>query len=49
MLVANGGACSVEIAQETGIETQDLDLHSGFNILKYCIFDVMDNPSDLVL
>ena len=39
---------AVEIAQETGIETQDLDLHSGFNILKYRIFDVIDNPSDLV-
>jgi hypothetical protein len=32
-----------------GIEAHGLDLHSGFNILKQRILEVVGKPSDLVL
>jgi hypothetical protein len=44
-----GGGTSVEVAHEMGIVAHGLDLHSGFNILKQRILDVVGKPSDLVL
>lgn len=44
-----GSGTSVEVARETGIEAHGLDLHSGFNILKHSILEVIGKPSDLVL
>jgi hypothetical protein len=44
-----GGGTSVEVAREMGIEAHGFDLHSGFNILKQRILDVVGKPSDLVL
>jgi hypothetical protein len=44
-----GGGTSVEVAREMRIEAYGLDLHSGFNILKQRILDVVGKPSDLVL
>ena len=44
-----GGGTSVDVARELGIEAHGLDLHSGFNILKQRILDVVGKPSDLVL
>jgi hypothetical protein len=44
-----GGGTSVEVAREMRIEAHGLDLHSGFNILKQRILDVVGKPSDLVL
>jgi hypothetical protein len=43
-----GGGTSVEVARDMGIEAYGLDLHSGFNILKQRILDVVGKPSDLV-
>jgi hypothetical protein len=44
-----GSGTSVEVAREMGIEAHGLDLHSGFNILKQRILEVVGKPSDLVL
>ena len=44
-----GSGTSVEVAREMGIEAYGLDLHSGFNILKDSILDVVGKRSDLVL
>ena len=44
-----GSGTSVEVAREMGIEAYGLDLHSGFNILKQRILDVVGQPSDLVM
>jgi hypothetical protein len=44
-----GSGTSVEVAREIGIEAYGLDLHSGFNILKQRIVEVVGKPSDLVL
>ena len=44
-----GGGTSVEIAREMHIEAHGFDLHSGFNILKQRIIEVVGKPSDLVL
>jgi hypothetical protein len=44
-----GGGTSVEVARGMGIEARGLDLHSGFNILKQRIIEVVGKPSDLVL
>jgi hypothetical protein len=44
-----GSGTSVEVAREMQIEAHGLDLHSGFNILKQRILDVVGKPSDLVL
>jgi hypothetical protein len=44
-----GGGTSIEVAREMRIEAHGLDLHSGFNILKQRILDVVGKPSDLVL
>jgi hypothetical protein len=44
-----GGGTSVEVARAMGIEAYGLDLHSGFNILKQRILEVVGKPSDLVL
>ncbi len=44
-----GGGTSVEVAHEMGIEAHGLDLHSGFNILKQRILEVVGKSSDLVL
>ena len=44
-----GSGTSVEVAREMGIEAYGLDLHSGFNILKHSILEVIGKPSDLVL
>ena len=44
-----GGRTSVEVAREMGIEAHGLGLHSGFNILKQRILEVVGKPSDLVL
>jgi hypothetical protein len=44
-----GGGTSVEVARSMRIEAHGLDLHSGFNILKQRILDVVSKPSDLVL
>jgi hypothetical protein len=44
-----GGGTSLEVAREMGIEAHGLDLHSGFNILKQRILEVVGKPSDLVL
>jgi hypothetical protein len=43
------GGTSVEVAREMGIEAHGLDLHSGFNVLKQSILEVVGKPSDLVL
>jgi len=39
-----GGATSVEVARKMRIEAHGLDLHSGFDILKERIFDVVGKP-----
>ena len=44
-----GSGASVEVARELGIEAYGLDLHSGFNLLKQRILDVVGKPSDLVM
>ena len=44
-----GSGTSVEVAREMRIEAHGLDLHSGFNILKQRILEVVGKPSDLVL
>jgi hypothetical protein len=44
-----GGGTSIEVAREMRIEAHGLDLHSGFNVLKQRILDVVGKPSDLVL
>ena len=44
-----GSGTSVEVAREMGIEAYGLDLHSGFNILKQRILDVVGQPSDLIM
>ena len=44
-----GSGTSVEVAREMGIEAYGLDLHSGFNILKQRILEVVGKPSDLVM
>ena len=44
-----GSGTSVEVAREINIEAHGLDLHSGFNILKQSILEVVGKPSDLVL
>jgi hypothetical protein len=44
-----GSGTSVEVAREMNIEARGLDLHSGFNILKQSILEVVGKPSDLVL
>jgi len=40
---------SVEVARGMGIEAHGLNVHSGFNILKRQILEVVGKPSDLVL
>lgn len=42
-----GGGTSVEVAQEMGIEAVGLDLHSGFNLLRDSILEVVGRPADL--
>lgn len=44
-----GSGTSVEVAREMGIEAYGFDLHSGFNVLKDSILEMVGNPSDLVL
>lgn len=44
-----GGGTSVEVAREMGIEAHGLNLHSGYNILKQRILDVVGKPSELML
>jgi hypothetical protein len=44
-----GSSASVEVARAMRIEAHGLDLHSGFNILKQRILDVVGKPSNLVL
>ena len=36
----------MQVAREMGIEAHGLDLHSGFNILKQSILEVVGKPSD---
>jgi hypothetical protein len=43
------GSTSVEVAWEMGIKAHGPDLHSGFNILKQRILEVVAKPLDLVL
>lgn len=43
-----GGGTSVEVAREMGIEAVGLDLHSGFNVLRQSILEVVGWPADLV-
>lgn len=43
-----GSMTSIEVATELGIEAYGLDLHSGFNILKNRIIDVVGKEADLV-
>ncbi|ADR37725.1 hypothetical protein Ocepr_2277 (plasmid) [Oceanithermus profundus DSM 14977] len=43
-----GSGTSVEVAREMGIEAVGLDLHSGFNILRDSILEIVGRPADLV-
>jgi hypothetical protein len=43
-----GSGTSIEVAREMGIEAFGLDLHSGFNILRQRIVEVVGKESDLV-
>lgn len=43
-----GSGTSVEVASEMGIRAWGLDLHSGFNILRQSILEVVGEPADLV-
>ena len=44
-----GSGTSVEVAQEMGIESHGLDLHSNFNILRESILERVGKQADLVL
>lgn len=44
-----GSGTSIEVAQELKIESYGLDLHSGFNVLRDSIINVVGKPADLVL
>jgi hypothetical protein len=44
-----GGGTSVEVAREMRIGARGPNMHSGSNILKQLIPDVVGKPSDLVL
>ncbi len=43
-----GSGTSVEVAHEMGIRAWGLDLHSGFNVLRQSILEVVGEPADLV-
>jgi hypothetical protein len=44
-----GNGASIKTARDMGIEAYGLDQHSGFNILKHRILDVVGKQSDFVL
>lgn len=41
-----GSGTSIEVAQEMGIESHGLDLHSGYNIMQDSILDVVGKPAE---